>query len=82
LKNVVFARIDPAVGTQKVGKTLRTTALLIFDTPRGGTLFMECQQSGCQPANTRVSCPRPQRKSMKNLLRYHEFFSCIDIFLS
>lgn len=42
---IVFARIDHAAGAQKVGKTLRPTELLIFGHPRGGTPFMECQQS-------------------------------------
>ena len=41
----VFARIDHAAGAQKVGKTLRSTEVLIFGNPMGGTLLMECAQS-------------------------------------
>jgi len=41
----VFARIDHAAGAAKVGKTLRPTELLIFGSPRGGTPFMECEQT-------------------------------------
>ncbi len=42
---VIFARIDHAAGAQKIGRTLRPTALLIFGNPQGGTPFMECAQS-------------------------------------
>lgn len=42
---IVFARIDHAAGAAKVGRSLRPTALLIFGHPKGGTPFMECQQT-------------------------------------
>ncbi len=42
----VFARIDHAAGAAKVGKTLRSTELLIFGIPQGGTPLMECAQTG------------------------------------
>jgi uncharacterized protein (DUF302 family) len=41
----VFARIDHAAGAAKIGKTLRSTEVLIFGNPQGGTPFMECAQS-------------------------------------
>ena len=41
----VFARIDHAAGAAKIGKTLRSTEVLIFGSPQGGTPFMECAQS-------------------------------------
>ncbi len=41
----VFARIDHAAGAAKVGKTLRSTELLIFGNPQGGTPLMECVQT-------------------------------------
>jgi uncharacterized protein (DUF302 family) len=41
----VFARIDHAAGATKVGKTLRSTELLIFGNPQGGTPLMECAQT-------------------------------------
>jgi uncharacterized protein (DUF302 family) len=41
----VFARIDHAAGAAKVGKTLRSTEVLIFGNPQGGTPFMECAQT-------------------------------------
>ena len=41
----VFARIDHAAGAAKVGKTLRSTELLIFGNPQGGTPLMECAQT-------------------------------------
>ena len=41
----VFARIDHAAGANKIGKSLRPTAVLIFGNPKGGTPFMECTQS-------------------------------------
>ena len=41
----VFARIDHAAGANKIGKSLRPTAVLIFGNPKGGTQFMECTQS-------------------------------------
>ena len=41
----VFARIDHAAGASKVGKTLRSTELLIFGNPQGGTPMMECAQT-------------------------------------
>ena len=41
----VFARIDHAAGAAKVGRKLRSTEVLIFGNPQGGTPFMECAQS-------------------------------------
>ena len=41
----IFARIDHAAGAAKVGKKLRSTELLIFGNPQGGTPFMECDQT-------------------------------------
>ena len=41
----IFARIDHAAGAAKVGKKLRSTELLIFGNPQGGTPFMECNQT-------------------------------------
>jgi uncharacterized protein (DUF302 family) len=41
----VFARIDQAAGAAKIGKTLRSTELLIFGNPQGGTPLMECTQT-------------------------------------
>ena len=42
---IVFARVDHAAGAAKTGKTLRSTEVLIFGNPQGGTPFMECAQS-------------------------------------
>jgi uncharacterized protein (DUF302 family) len=41
----VVARVDHAAGAARVGKTLRSTELLIFGNPAGGTLLMECAQT-------------------------------------
>ena len=41
----IFARIDHAAGAAKLGKKLRSTELLIFGNPQGGTPFMECNQT-------------------------------------
>ncbi|WP_255250017.1 DUF302 domain-containing protein [Polaromonas sp. AET17H-212] len=41
----MFARIDHSRGASKVGKTLRSTELLIFGNPQDGTRFIECAQS-------------------------------------
>jgi uncharacterized protein (DUF302 family) len=41
----VFARIDHAAGAASIGKQLRPTELIIFGNPKGGTPFMECQQT-------------------------------------
>lgn len=41
----IFARVDHAAGAAKVGKTLRPTEVLIFGNPKGGTPFMECNQT-------------------------------------
>ena len=41
----VFTRIDHAAGAAKVGKTLRSTELLIFGNPQGGTPLMACSQT-------------------------------------
>jgi len=40
----VVARVDPAAGAARVGKTLRPTELLIFGSPQAGTPLMECAQ--------------------------------------
>ena len=48
LKNkgmTVFARIDHALGAEKVGKNLRDTQLVIFGNPKVGTPLMQCAQS-------------------------------------
>lgn len=42
---VIFARIDHAAGAQKIGATLRSTELIIFGNPQGGTPLMQCAQS-------------------------------------
>jgi uncharacterized protein (DUF302 family) len=41
----LFARVDHAAGAAKVGKKLRSTEVLIFGNPQGGTPFMECSQT-------------------------------------
>ena len=41
----IFARIDHAAGAAKIGKTLRSTEVLIFGNPQGGTPLMECAQT-------------------------------------
>jgi len=41
----VFARVDHAAGAASVGLSLRTTELVIFGNPRGGTPLMQDQQS-------------------------------------
>src|SRR5262245_28661505 len=41
----VFARVDHAAGPASVGLSLRTTELVIFGNPRGGTPLMQDQQS-------------------------------------
>jgi uncharacterized protein (DUF302 family) len=41
----IFVRVDHAAGAAKVGKRLRSTELLIFGNPQGGTPFMECSQT-------------------------------------
>ena len=40
----IFARIDHAMGAQKVGETLRPTELIIFGNPKVGTALMLCDQ--------------------------------------
>ena len=40
----VVGRVDHAGGAEKVGLTLRPTALLIFGKPQGGTPLMQCDQ--------------------------------------
>jgi uncharacterized protein (DUF302 family) len=42
---IVFARIDHAAGAAKVGITLRPTEVIIFGHPKGGTPFMQCEQT-------------------------------------
>ena len=42
---MIFARIDHAAAAAKIGKKLRSTELLIFGNPQGGTPFMECNQT-------------------------------------
>ncbi len=41
----VFTRIDHAAGANSVDMDLRPTELLLFGNPRGGTPFMQCNQS-------------------------------------
>jgi uncharacterized protein (DUF302 family) len=41
----VFARIDHAAGAARAGAELRPTVLLVFGNPKGGTPFMQCQQT-------------------------------------
>lgn len=41
----VFLRIDHAAGAARIGKSLRSTELLIFGNPQGGTPLMECSQT-------------------------------------
>lgn len=41
----LFARVNHALGAQKVGKTLPPTEVFIFGNPAGGTPLMECAQS-------------------------------------
>jgi uncharacterized protein (DUF302 family) len=41
----IFARVDHAAGAATVGAQLRSTILLIFGNPQGGTPFMLCQQT-------------------------------------
>ena len=41
----IFARVDHAAGAAKVGKQLRSTEVMIFGNPQGGTPFMECSQT-------------------------------------
>jgi len=40
----VFARVDHAAGAASVGLALRTTELVIFGSPKGGTPLMQDQQ--------------------------------------
>ncbi len=40
----VFARLDHAAGAASVGLVLRTTELVIFGNPKGGTPLMQDQQ--------------------------------------
>ena len=41
----VFARVDHGAGAASVGMSLRTTELVIFGNPKGGTPLMQDQQS-------------------------------------
>ena len=41
----VFARVDHGTGAASVGMSLRTTELVIFGNPKGGTPLMQDQQS-------------------------------------
>jgi len=41
----VFARIDHAAGAAGIGSELRPTVLLVFGDPKGGTPFMQCEQT-------------------------------------
>ena len=41
----IFLRLDHAQGAKKVGKDLRSTELLVFGNPQGGTPLMECAQT-------------------------------------
>lgn len=40
----VVARIDHAAAAQRIGQTLRPTALLVFGNPQAGTPLMQCAQ--------------------------------------
>lgn len=40
----VVARIDHAVGAQRIGQTLRPTEVMIFGNPQAGTPLMQCAQ--------------------------------------
>ena len=40
----VFARVDHAAGAASVGMSLRTTELVIFGSPKGGTPLMQDRQ--------------------------------------
>ena len=40
----VFARIDHAAGARSIGQDLRSTELLIFGHPKGGTPLLQCSQ--------------------------------------
>jgi uncharacterized protein (DUF302 family) len=41
----IFARVDHTAGAEKVGMKLRPTEVLIFGNPKGGTPFMQCEQT-------------------------------------
>jgi len=41
----VFARINHAEGAKKIGKSLRSTEVIIFGNPKIGTRLMQCAQS-------------------------------------
>ena len=41
----VFARVDHAAGAQRIGKVLRSTEVLIWGSPQGGTPMLECSQT-------------------------------------
>jgi uncharacterized protein (DUF302 family) len=41
----IFARVDHAAGAQRIGKTLRSTEVLIWGSPPGGTPMLECTQT-------------------------------------
>lgn len=41
----LFARINHAEGAKKVGKSLRSTEVIIFGNPKIGTPLMQCAQS-------------------------------------
>jgi uncharacterized protein (DUF302 family) len=41
----VFARVDHAAGAQRIGKTLRSTEVLVWGSPPGGTPMLECAQT-------------------------------------
>jgi len=39
--NIVFATIDQAAAAAKAGLTLRSTLLIVFGNPKGGTMLMQ-----------------------------------------
>ena len=51
----VFARIDHAAGADKVGQTMRPTAVLLFGNPKIGTALMLSRQSAALDLPIRVA---------------------------
>jgi len=59
----VFARVDHAAGATSVGLSLRTTELIIFGNPKGGTPLMQDQQSaGIELSLKALVWEDPERK--------------------
>ena len=66
----VFARVDHAAGAASVGRALRTTELVIFGSPKGGTSFMQDQQlAGHRPAPQGIDLGRCRTQSLVELQR-------------